>query len=80
MVVIFSLVVTGYTTRSWGWLLGKRGYSIEHQNRYEAETAEQVAQIHDSYTMIWWWLNIFMSIEILEHLFIYQVLRTYQEI
>jgi len=29
-VVISSFVKTGYTTRSWGWLLGRIGYSITH--------------------------------------------------
>jgi len=29
-VVISSFVRTGYTTRRWGWLLGRMGYSISH--------------------------------------------------
>jgi hypothetical protein len=29
-VVISSFVRTGYSTRRWGWLLGRIGYSITH--------------------------------------------------
>jgi hypothetical protein len=31
LVVIASFVGTGYTTRRWGWLLGRRGYGITRQ-------------------------------------------------
>jgi len=31
VVIIALFVRTGYTTRTWGWLLGRTGYWIKHR-------------------------------------------------
>ena len=56
--VISSFVRTGYTTRRWGWLLGRICYSITHHYPLyplirETGTGQQVAQFHDRYMMIY---------------------------
>jgi hypothetical protein len=42
LVVISSFVRTGYTTRMWGWLLGRIGCSIMHHHPWYHAVAQLV--------------------------------------
>ena len=48
-VVISSFVRTGCTTRRWGWLLGRIGYSITRHYPLicETRTGQQMAHLHE---------------------------------
>ena len=46
-VVISSFVRTGYTTRRWGWLLGKIGFSITHHYRNGSTSGLTPGQTYD---------------------------------
>jgi hypothetical protein len=59
-VIIASFVVTGYTTRRWGWLLARRGYGIGCHYPLYWETSgcvrlECVNKWPNSLIATWWW-------------------------
>ena len=65
-VVISSFVRTGYTTRRWGWVLGRIGYSITHNYPGRRKHGRPLKRLLDTWDQngstggptawqIWWW-------------------------
>jgi len=54
-VVISSFVRTGYTTKRWGWMLGRIGYSTWYVR------PERVNKWPNSMKDIWWWSSSFLQ-------------------
>ena len=66
LVVFSSFVRTGYTTRRWGWLLGRLAIVLHITAPYiwrdfwirETGTGQQVAQLHERYMMMMMWYRV----------------------